>query len=60
MSITARYQDGTGYRTEHMHIFHTKTGRKRITLRIGDITIQLTNGQALAMVNEVADQLETR
>lgn len=60
MSITARYQDGTGYRTEHMHIFHTKTGRKRIILRIAGITVQLEQRNAVALINEIADQLETR
>lgn len=60
MSITARYQDGTGYRTEHMRIFHTKTGRKRIILRIDGITVQLEQRNAVALINEIADQLETR
>lgn len=58
MTIPARYKHRRGWQTATVQVNATNNGRPRVSLRIGPIYIQLDQGRAIRLCNEIIDQVE--
>lgn len=57
--ITVRVRDNNGWRHGTIYVNAARPrGRKRVTLHIGRLSIQLSAARALELSNEIVDALE--
>lgn len=58
MTIPARYKHRRGWQTGKVIVNASDNGRPRVSLRIGQIYIQLDGSRAIRLCNEIIDAIE--